>query len=162
MPVDLRCKHDREVRTRAADLFAAGRGSKSVARELRVPEGAVRKWLLTYRAVGRETLLGMGKSHTRYGWETKVAAASAVVDGGRPKPEVTAELGIVSLAPLKAWCRAYREGGAEALRPRPKGRPRGSGPEAAPKTREQGLEERVRRLEAEVAYLKKLRALRGM
>ena len=162
MPVDLRCKHDREVRTRAAGLFAAGRGSKSVARGLRVPEGAVRKWLLTYRAVGRETLLGMGKSHTRYGWETKVAAASAVVDGGRPKPEVMAELGIVSLAPLKAWCRAYREGGAEALRPRPKGRPRGSGPEAAPKTREQELEERVRRLEAEVAYLKKLRALRGM
>ena len=107
MPVDLRCKHDREVRTRAAGLFAAGRGSKSVARELRVPEGAVRKWLLTYRAVGRETLLGMGKSHTRYGWETKVAAASAVVDGGRPKPEVTAELGIVSLAPLNNMARDF-------------------------------------------------------
>lgn len=73
---------------------------------------------------------------------------------GRPKPEVMAELGIASLAPLKAWCRAWREGGAEALRPRPKGRPRGSGPEAAPKTREQELEERVRRLEAEVADLK--------
>ena len=86
MPVDLRCKHDREVRARAADLFAAGRGSKSVARELRVPEGAVRKWLLTYRAVGRETLLGMGKSHTRCSRETKVAAASAVVDGGGPSP----------------------------------------------------------------------------
>ena len=149
MPVDLRCKHDREVRTRAADLFAAGRGSKSVARELRIPEGAVRKWLLTYRAVGRETLLGMGKSHTRYSRETKVAAASAVVDGGRPKPEVMAELGIASLAPLKAWCRAWREGGAEALRPRPKGRPRGAGPKAAPKTREQELEERVRRLTAD-------------
>ena len=106
MPVDLRCKHDREVRTRAADLFAAGRGSKSVARELRVPEGAVRKWLLTYRAVGRETLLGMGKSHTRYGWETKVAAASAVVDGGRPKPEVMAELGIVSPAVFDSLCLA--------------------------------------------------------
>ena len=106
MPVDLRCKHDREVRTRAADLFAAWRGSKSVARELRVPEGAVRKWLLTYRAVGRETLLGMGKSHTRYGWETKVAAASAVVDGGRPKPEVMAELGIVSPAVFDSLCLA--------------------------------------------------------
>ena len=106
MPVDLRCKHDREVRARAADLFAAGRGSKSVARGLRVPEGAVRKWLLTYRAVGRETLLGMGKSHTRYGWETKVAAASAVVDGGRPKPEVMAELGIVSPAVFDSLCLA--------------------------------------------------------
>lgn len=68
MPVDLRCKHDREVRARAADLFAAGRGRGSVARELSVPEEAVRKWLATYRAVGREALLGMGKSHTRYSW----------------------------------------------------------------------------------------------
>ena len=162
MSVDLRCKYDRGVRGRAADLFASGRGSKSVARELSIPEKTVRKWLLTYRAVGREALLGMGKSHARYGWETKVAAAAAVVDGGRPKPEVMAELGIASLTPLNAWCRAYREGGAEALRPRPKGRPRGSGPKAAPRTRERELEERVRRLEAEVAYLKKLRALRGL
>ena len=106
MPVDLRCKHDREVRTRAAGLFAAGRGSKSVARGLRVPEGAVRKWLLTYRAVGRETLPGMGKSHTRYSREAKVAAASAVVDGGRPKPEVMAELGIVSPAVFDSLCLA--------------------------------------------------------
>ncbi len=162
MSVDLRCRHGREVRERAADLFAAGRGSKSVARELRVPEKTVRKWLLTYRAVGKEVLLGMGKSHASYGWETKLAAAGAVVDGGRPKPEVMAELGIASLTPLNAWCRAYREGGAEALRPKPKGRPRGSAPEAAPKAREQELEERVRRLEAEIAYLKKLRALRGV
>lgn len=161
MSVDLRCKYGSEVRSAAADRFAAGRGYKSVARELSVPAEAVRKWLLTYRSVGREALLGMGKSHASYGWETKVAAASAVVDGGRPKPEVMAELGIASLAPLNAWCRAYREGGAEALRPRPKGRPRGSGPRAEPRTREQELEERVRRLEAEVAYLKKLRALRA-
>ena len=115
MPVDLRCKHDREVRARAADLFAAGRGRGSVARELSVPEA-----------------------------------------------EVMAEHGVASASPLDSWCRAYREGGEEALRPRPKGRPRGSGAKAAPRTREQELEERVRRLEAEVAYLKKLRALRGM
>lgn len=40
---------------------------------------------------------------------------------------------------------------------RPKGRPKGS--KARPRTREEELEERCRRLEAEVAYLKKLRAL---
>ena len=65
-----------------------------------------------------------------------------------------ARYGIASLSPLKRWCRLYREGGAEALRPRPKGRPRGSGAGAAPMTREQELEREVRRLEAEVAYLK--------
>lgn len=80
-----------------------------------------------------------------------MAAARAVVDGGRPKAEVMAEHGVASASPLDAWCRAYREGGEEALRPRPKGRPRGSGARAAARTREQELEERVRRLEAEVS-----------
>ncbi|MFR7404934.1 MAG: helix-turn-helix domain-containing protein [Coriobacteriaceae bacterium] len=68
-----------------------------------------------------------------------------------------AEFGIRSKSPLERWCRLYREGGAEALRPaRRAGRGSRSKPRA--RTREQELEERCRRLEAEVAYLK-LRAL---
>lgn len=51
---------------------------------------------------------------------------------------------------------------AEALRPRPKGRPRGarSGPKPKP-TREQELAEEVAYLRAKVAYLEKVRALRA-
>ena len=63
------------------------------------------------------------------------------------------------LAPLERWCRLYREGGAEALEPKPKGRPKGSRSKPRERTREQELEERCRRLETEIAYLKKLRAL---
>ena len=70
-----------------------------------------------------------------------------------------AAFGIASRTPLDSWCRLYREGGADALRPKPKGRPKGSAAQSAPKTREQELEARVRRLEAENAYLKKVRAL---
>ena len=97
----------------------------------------------------------MGGKQSRYTFEQRVAAASAVVDGGMAKTDAMAEFGIRSKSPLERWCRLYREGGAEALRPGP----RGSGAKAAPMTREQELEERCRRLEAEVAYLKKLRAL---
>lgn len=161
MYVDLRCRHDRKLRELAADMFAEGRGRGSVAKVLGIPEEAVRKWQQTYRSVGRDGLLNMGKTHARYGFETKVAAASAVVDGGMAKAEAMARYGIASLSPLKQWCRLYREGGAEALRPRPKGRPRGSGAGAAPMTREQELEREVRRLEAEVAYLKKSIALKA-
>ena len=75
------------------------------------------------------------------------------------KPEAMERFGIASATPLKQWCRLYRGGGAEALRPRPRGRPRGSG--AAPMTREQELEREVRRLEAQVAYLKKSMALKA-
>ena len=160
MSSDLRCRHDRKLRELAADMFAEGRGWGSVAKALGIPEEAVRKWQQTYRSVGRDGLLNMGDTHARYDFETKVAAASAVVDGGMGKPEAMERFGIASLSPLKRWCRLYREGGAEALRPRPKGRPKGSGAKA-PMTREQELERGVRRLEAEVAYLKKSIALKA-
>ena len=161
MSVDLRLKHDRSLRELAAGMFERGLGRKSVAGALGIPEEAVRKWQQTYRSVGRDGLLNMGKTHARYDFETKVAAASAVVDGGMAKTEAMARYGIASLSPLKQWCRLYREGGAEALRPKPRGRPRGSGSNAAPATREQELEREVRRLEAQVAYLKKSIALKA-
>lgn len=103
----------------------------------------------------------MGKKSRSYRWELKVAAARDVVEGGEPKAAVMARHGIASLSPLEKWCALYRKGGAEALRPKPKGRPSGSRAKPALKTREQELEERVRKLEAENAYLKKLSALRA-
>ena len=160
MSTDLRCRHDRALRELAAGMFGEGRGYKSIAGSLGIPAEAVRKWQQTYRAVGRDGLLSMGKAHARCDFETKVAAASAVVDGGMGKPEAMERFGIASATPLKQWCRLYRGGGAEALRPRPRGRPRGSGAKAAP-TREQELEREVRRLEAQVAYLKKSMALKA-
>ena len=155
MRIDLRVKHDVETRRLAAELFADGLGRAAAAKRLSVPEAAVRKWQQIYRAFGSEVLLTMGGRQARYTYEQKVAAARAVVEDGVAKPAAMAEFGIMSMTPLDRWCRLYREGGAEALRPKPKGsksRPRG-------RTREQELEERCRRLEAEVAYLKKLRAL---
>ena len=157
MRIDLRVKHDVEARRRAVDLFDSGMGRRAVSRALGVPSQTVEKWQQIYRAFGSEVLLRMDGKQARYTHEQKVAAARAVVEGGMTKPEAMAEFGIMSRAPLDRWCRLYREGGAEALRPRPKGRPKGSG--ARPRTREEELEERCRMLEAEVAYLKKLRAL---
>ena len=103
----------------------------------------------------------MDGKQARYTYEQKVAAASAVVDGGMTKAEdAMAAFGIMSMSPLKRWCALYREGGAEALCARgPRAGRGGSGARARGRTREQELEERCRRLEAEVAYLKKLRAL---
>ena len=152
--------YDRSVRERACGLFDRGFGYGFVAKRLEIPPEAVRKWQRTYRAVGRGGLLDMS-THRRYDYETKVAAASAVVDGGMAKPEAMERFGIASLSPLKQWCRLYREGGAEALRPGPKGRPKGSVAEAAPATREEELEREVKRLEAQVAYLKKIDSPEG-
>lgn len=129
-------KHDIEARKAAIGLFERGHGFESAAKALSVPRDTVRQWLYVYRSFGSEVLLSMDGKQTRYTYEQKVAAASAVVDGGMSGRDAM-----------------------EALRPKPRGRPKGSGPRPRERTREQELEERCRRLETEVAYLKKMRAL---
>lgn len=58
------------------------------------------------------------------------------------------------------WVGAWRKGGDEALRPKPKGRPKGSSkPQVL--TEEEKLRREVERLQAENAYLKKLRDFRN-
>lgn len=117
MRVDLRVKHDIEARKAAIGLFERGHGFKSAAKALSVPRNTVRQWLYVCRSFGSEVLLSMDGRQTRYTYEQKVAAASAVVDGGMSKQYAMKAFGVMSLAPLKRWCALYREGGAEALRP---------------------------------------------
>ena len=161
MSVDLRLRHDRLLREQAVEMFERGFSYRLTAKRLGVSAETVRGWQKTYRVIGRDGLLAMGVKHARYDYETKVAAARAVVEGGMSKPEAMTRFGIASATSLKQWCRLYREGGAQALMPKPKGRPKGSGMGAVPPTREEELAERVRKLEAQVAYLKKSIALKA-
>lgn len=154
-------RHGEEPRIAAMALFESGFGHKATAKRLGLSKSTVRKWHDKYKAVGGGGLLTMGTKHTKYSWETKVAAAKAAVEDGEVKADVMARFGIVSMTSLELWCSKYRSGGADALKPKQKGRPKApleGGLRAM--TREQELEERVRMLEAENAYLKKLSALR--
>ena len=160
MPVDVCVRHDRLLREQAVVMFERGFGYGLTARRLGVSAETVREWQKMYRVIGRGGLVAMGAKRASYDYETKVGAARAVVDGGMSKPEAMVRFGIASATPLKQWCRLYREGGAQALKPKPKGRPKGSVRAVAP-TREEELEERVRKLEAQVAYLKKSIALKA-
>ena len=160
MSEHLGIRHDRLLRKQAAQMFKRGFGYGLTAKRLGVPAATVREWQKMYRVIGRDGLLAMGVKQARYDYETKVASAKAVVDGGMSKPEAMVHFGIASVTPLKQWCRLYREGGAQALKPKPKGRPKGS-VRAVPPTREEELAERVRKLEAQVAYLKKSIALKA-
>ena len=160
MSAGLRLRHDRLLREQAVEMFERGFSYRLTAKRLGVPAETVRHWQKTYRVIGRDGLLAMGGQQARYDYETKVAAARAVVDGGMSKPEAMVRFGIASATPLKNWCRLYRQGGAQALKPKPKGRPKGS-VRAVPPTREEELEKRVRKLEAQVAYLKKSIALKA-
>ncbi|GAA1181805.1 hypothetical protein GCM10009631_20570 [Corynebacterium glaucum] len=78
---------------------------------------------------------------------------------GETKMDLAREFGLSSDQLVKDWSWKWRKGGDEALKPKPKGRPKGS---AEPKrlTEEEKLRRQIARLEAENAYLKKLRDLR--
>jgi len=153
-------KHSLETREKAVELIDRGCGKASLASALAISVSIAEKWIHTYRAVGKEAFLDMGSKHRHYDYETKLAAVHDFVDLGMTRQEVMSKHGIANLTQLKKWAKAYREGGPEALRPKPKGRPRkGDGDPPEPRTREQELEAENRRLRAEVAYLKKLRAL---
>ena len=161
MSINLGMRHNRLLRKQAAQMFERGFGYGLTAKRLGVSAATVREWQKMYHVIGKGRLLAMGVKHTKYDYETKVAAARAVVDGGMSKPEAMMRFGIASVTPLKQWCRLYREGGAQALKPKPKGRPKGLGVGAVPPTREEELAERVRKLEAQVVYLKKSIALKA-
>lgn len=153
--------YDVRLRVRAVELYNDGWGRASVASQLGIPEETVRKWLDTYRSVGIEVLAMMGTKKTAYSFETKLAAVRAVADEGMTKPEAMAKFGIASPSSFKKWLKAYREGGSEALRPKPKGRQKGVDSAPAKLTRERELERRIQKLEAENAYLKKSIALKA-
>ena len=148
-----------EARKEAAELIARGHGKRALSSEPAIPIGIAEEWVHAYGAVGEEVFLDMGSTRRRYDYGTKLAAAQDYVDNGLTRREVLSKYGVANQTQLKRWARAYREGGPEALRPKPRGRPRaGDGPPGAA-AREQELEAENRRLRAEVAYLKKLRAL---
>ncbi|MBW3083819.1 helix-turn-helix domain-containing protein [Bifidobacterium phasiani] len=161
MREDRRKRYDDGFRREALRLIETGVGKDVLARRLAMPVQTARNWIMLYRSGGEEAVMGATGSR-RYDWETKVAAARDHVEGGLTTAEVMAKYGVASIASLQRWCRDYRAGGAGALKPKPRGRPRGarSGPKPEP-TREQELAEEVAYLRAKVAYLEKVRALRA-
>ena len=95
MRVDLRVKHDIEARKAAIGLFERGHGFESAAKALSVPRDTVRQWLYVYRSFGSEVLLSMDGKQARYTYEQKVAAASAVVDGGMSGRDAVEAFGVM-------------------------------------------------------------------
>ena len=149
-------KYDLSVRQAAIDLFEQGCGDKSAASVLGLPEATVGEWLYTYRALGKEALFVT--THISYSYDLKVATARDVIERGMSKPEVMEKYGIASMSPLGSWCRKYREGGPDALLPKPKGRkPKPDKPVYA--SREEELEARVMELELELEIQKRINAL---
>ncbi|ACV21391.1 hypothetical protein Shel_03240 [Slackia heliotrinireducens DSM 20476] len=151
--------HGKDMRRVASELIERHAGWVTLSRGLAIPETTAKNWIRSYRAVGSEAFINMGDVKRTYDYETMLAAVLDHVEGGMTRQEVMCKYKIASKTSIDTWVRDYRRGGPDALKPAPKGRPPGPQGTAKPKTREQELDEENRRLRAEVAYLKKLRAL---
>ena len=145
-------------REAAVAWFEKGIAARATAGLLGVPRPSVRGLYLRWRIHGRGVL--MTQPPTSYSFEFKLALVERFL-AGETGPDLAVEAGLSSPRVLQKWVRAYREEGADALRPKPKGRPRKSEAPPLPDTPEvERLRRENERLRAEVAYLGKLRALR--
>ncbi|SFB59591.1 Transposase and inactivated derivatives [Amycolatopsis marina] len=150
-----------EVQREAAVVwFEQGLADRTVSTLLGVARWPVRSLYRRWRIHGRAALVSMSTKRS-FSFEFKLSVVERFV-AGEPAAELAAEHGLSSPSLVKTWARTYRREGEDGLRPKRKGRP--PKPPDSPGEQPSELEQLRRendRLRAEVAYLGKLRALRG-
>lgn len=141
----------------AVTLFEDGHGYTGTANRLESSVDSVRALYYRWKIHGRLCLVEK-PTKTQYSFEIKKEVVSRFL-AGESKSALAQEYQLSSPQLISAWLRRYRDDGDDGLRPKPQGRPRSS---SAPRvlTEEEQLRRQVARLEAENAYLKKLRDLR--
>ena len=74
-----------------------------------------------------DAVMNGGSHHRAYDFETKLAVARDRVERGKSVREVMIAHGVTSESSVKMWCRKYRDGGADALVEKRRGRRPASG-----------------------------------
>ena len=133
-------------------------GSQAAAKVVGVSRDVTRKLYRRFQLHGRLCLVEK-PTKQQYSFEIKKEVVQRHL-AGETKMDLAREFGLSSDQLVSYWSRQWRNGGDDALKPKPKGRPKGS---STPKrlTEEEMLHRQIARLEAENAYLKKLRDLRN-
>lgn len=168
-------KHDFWFRLQVVQSYRAGdKGYVGVAREHGLDKATVRKWVQSYELHGEA---GLKPKHSRYSAQFKLDVLQSIAQEQLSHTRACARFGLRGgTGVIAAWQRQYHEGGLEALKAKRKGRPpnmKTNKPASAsvPSNRAQSEMPDAQRslqdvlkeneyLRAEVAYLKKLRALR--
>ena len=143
-------------REQLVECFERGMGYRAAANMVGVSTSATRDLYRRFQLHGRLCLVEK-PTKQQYSFDIKKEVVQRHL-AGETKMDLAREFGLSSDQLVKDWSWKWRKGGDEALKP--KDRPKGS---AAPKqlTEEDKLRRHIARLEAENAYLKKLRDLRN-
>ena len=140
-------------------------GYKTIAQHYGLDHGMVRRWVLWYKTYGTA---GMRKKFCHYSGQFKLSVLQHMWNNELSYLQVAAVFDIRSPGCLSVWERRYHSGGIDALTPRPRGRPKkmldtldikpGAVPDDDQRSRDELVAE-LGLLRAQVAYLKKLKAL---
>ena len=139
-------------------------GSKALAKKYGCERSSIEHWVSLYRCHGKS---GLRKKYSSYSAEFKLSVLQHMWDNELSFGQTAAAFNIRNHAAVGIWERSYREGGFDALIPRPRGRSKQmpaptTQPESSSddekRTRDELVAE-LNQLRMENAYLKKLQAL---
>ena len=152
-------KHTKKEWAKAFKMYQEGYGTIAISRTTGIDERDIRHRCRQYEMTGN--WYTQRKANARPNAELKKSVIEAVEQQSLSLAEVTVKYGI-SRCCLQSWLRKFRHGGYEELLAT---KPRGRLPKMPKPKRTKGmseveqLKERIAYLEAENAYLKKLKAL---
>ena len=158
-------KYDEQFKLSVVQQYLDNQGGyRAVAERRDLDHATVRRWVKWYQAYGVDAFK---KKFSHYSAEFKLSVLQHMWENVLSYAQVAVQFNIRNPCALGIWERNYRNGGLEALQPRPRGRPKAmSGPTAKPdkpsdsetRSRDDLLAE-LDHLRMENAYLKKLQAL---
>ena len=156
-------KFSKEEKIQAVKEFLNGNEAvKSIAKSIGVDSGVFHNWIKQYEFSGEAAF---EKPYTSYTQEYKIDVLNYMNEKGTSIRETAAIFNILSPETLRKWKIAFETHGLDALQTKKKGRP--SMKKESNKQQKQALSEgstkaleaRIKQLEMENEYLKKLNAL---
>lgn len=146
-------------RVAAIALFDVGWGPDAAATRLELRLTAVRRLYERWRVRGSGALVAKPTKRS-FSFEVKFDIVRRFL-AGEAKADLAREFDLSSPKLIETWARRYRNEGEDALRPKRPGRPPGEVAVPSEESEVARLRRENARLQAEVAYLGKLRALMG-
>lgn len=158
-------KYDYQLKKSVVESYQRGEGGfKQLADHFGIPnKSTVRKWVKTVEKLGVEGL-HRRKNKQTYSSQFKQDVIHYYLTSGESYLDVALKYGLSEGNLLQHWHQLFLRNGIEGLSPKQKGRPsmtkkKKKQTSKKPLTREQELERENELLRAELAFVKKLRAL---
>lgn len=156
-------KFTAEDKLQAVNQYLNGsESSREIAKSLGTDHKAILKWVKQYEYNGVEAFI---KRCTNYTQQFRLDVLNFMVGNGTSLNETAAIFKITSPSTIRVWKRQFETQGIDALQPKQKGRPsmkKESHPSPKPSATERStevLEARIKQLEMENEYSKKLSIL---